>query len=80
MRRIRLKTIPYDQNSLLRPNLKIRENRNFQKKSKNLKKKSKKSNFQKKSLFGQKFSPDATESSFCPMPECLRHSTVTGIS
>ena len=42
MCRISLKTIPYDQNSFLRPNLKIRENRNFQKKSKNLKKNRKK--------------------------------------
>ena len=67
MRRISLKKIPYDQNSFLGPNLKIRENRNFQKKIQKFEKKSKKSDFQNNSLFGQKISLDATESSFCPI-------------
>jgi Ni,Fe-hydrogenase maturation factor len=55
MRRISLKKIPYDQNSFLGPNLKIRENRNFQKKSKNLKKNRKKVIFKIIHFLGKKF-------------------------
>ena len=55
MRRIRLKTIPYDKNLFLRPNLKIRENRNFQKISKNLKKNRKKVIFKIIHFLGKKF-------------------------
>ena len=55
MRRIRLKTIPYDQNSFLRPNLKIRENRNFQKNFKNLKNNRKKVIFKIIHFLGKKF-------------------------
>ena len=39
----------------------------FSKKIKKFEKKSKKSDFQNNSLFGQKISPGVTESSFCPM-------------